>query len=252
MSGQSAFRAAVLNPGCPPPDGLHDGRDAPAGRRFDVYRNNVTQSLIEAMRSAFPLVRKLIGAQRFDAVAVQYVRAHPPTSPLMMHYGAEFPVFLQGCEPLSQIGYLGDAARLDLALRASYHAADAPAFDAAAMAQIAPEDLPTLQLRPAPATRILRSRWPLHDIWRMNFEPGAPKPRAVAQDILVTRPGFDPAPHALPPGAADWLDQLASGLGFADALDATMAACPDFDFTASLTLALATAALTVPTRRRPT
>ncbi|WP_299676863.1 DNA-binding domain-containing protein [uncultured Roseobacter sp.] len=240
---QTTFRSALLDPSEAVPEGLRDGADAPAGRRFSVYRNNVVVSLTEALQVAFPLVYKLLGGQTFAKLAAVYVREHPPSAPLMMHYGDALPDFLEQFKPLAHIGYLPDCARLDLALRASYHAADAPAL-AAEELQCAPKVLLEKTFALAPSTRILRSRWPLHDIWRVNFEADAPKSRAVAQDVLITRPEFDPAPHLLPSGAATWLEGLASGQTFGTAHDAAVADFADFDLAQALTLALQTRALT--------
>ena len=246
MTTQAAFRAGLLDAHVAAPEGLRDGASGPAGKRYDVYRNNVTHSLIAALETAFPLVRKLIGAENFTALAPLYVRAHPPKSALMMFYGADFPEFIDGFAPLAHIGYLSDAARLDLALRRSYHAADAPALTADALQTIPPDQLGSLAFSMMPATRILRSDWPLFDIWRFNTQDGAPPPSATPQDVLITRAEFDPAPHLLPAGAADWLDAMHRGAGFESAVEATTARHPEFDLAAALTLALGTSALQRP------
>jgi hypothetical protein len=154
----------------------------------------------------------------------------------MMHYGDRLPGFIETFEPLAHIGYLADAARLDLALRQSYHAADAAGFDPARLQALAPDQLLEATFTLAPATRIIRSAWPLHDIWLFNQSADAPRPRSIAQDVLITRPQFDPAPHALPPGGADWLLSLRDDQTLGDAIEVAATAAPDFDLTACLTL----------------
>ncbi|MFV1602465.1 MULTISPECIES: putative DNA-binding domain-containing protein [unclassified Phaeobacter] len=235
---QTEFAHAMMDAGQPVPEGLLDATGQPAGRRFSVYRNNIAVSLTEAMHSAFPLIGKLLGKQNLDGLAGIYLRAHPPSSPLMMHYGAEFPAFLAGMEQLKHLGYLPDAARLDLALRRAYHAADATAVDPARLAALAPDQLMATRLTLAPAVTLLRSPWPIYDIWRFNAEQNAPKPRHIAQDVLITRPEFDPIVQELPAGGADWITALIAGATLDEALTAVQADQPDFDLSHPLALLL--------------
>lgn len=239
MSGFSDFRASLLDPARATPDGLRDGKGRAAGKRYDVYRNNVTHSLIEALETAFPFTHKLIGPSRFAAIAPDFVRAHPPSSPLMMFYGAAFPDFIGSHDATAQIAYLPDAARVDLAMRHSYHAADAAPFDPAVLAVDA-EALMALRLPLAPATQIVRSHWPLHDIWRFAHGETSDQPRAIAQDLLITRIDFDPTVHLLPEGAADWLSALSGGARFDEAIGA---APEGFDIESALGLAISAQAL---------
>nr|WP_170538840.1 DNA-binding domain-containing protein [Ruegeria arenilitoris] len=248
---QSEFRAALLDPAAPVPEGLLDDQARPAGRRFSVYRNNVAVSLTEAMHQAFPVITKLLGSQNMDGLAGIYLRQHPPSSPLMMFYGENFPEFLAGTEQLAHLGYLPDVARLELALRRAYHAADSQPIAPDALATLPPEDLMQARLGFAPAMHLVRSDWPIHVIWRYNTEDGAPKPQPGAQDVLITRPEFDPSPHLLPPGGFDWITAMQAGQTIGQAFEATTTRTPAFDLGATLALLLQGSAITSVTIERP-
>lgn len=241
---QTDFRAALLDAAQPVPDGLLDGHGRPAGRRFDVYRNNVATSLIEALEASFPAVAKLLGTPNFQSIAGLYLRQHPPTSPLMMYYGAGFPDFVEGFEPLQRYPYLADVARLEHAQRESYHAADAAPADAGILATLSPGALCGARLTLAPAVRLVSSRWPVHAIWAYNMVEAAPKPAGTAQDVLITRPEFDPVLTPVSPGTARLIAGLSAGAPLADANEAAITAEPDFDLSTALGLLLSGNAIT--------
>ena len=241
---QSLFREAIFDPTRPVPDGLSDGNNSPAGRRFDVYRNNVTVSLIEALHTGFPVIARLLGKDNMDGVSRLFLRAHPPVSPLMTMYGDRFPDFLENVPQLAHIGYLADVARLEMALRRSYHAADSTQSNPDELAALTAEQLMKCTFSFAPSVGLVRSEWPIHDIWWINTNNSTTAPNPIAQDVLVTRPEFDPEPHPLPDGAATWIDALLNGCDINEALELTHKEIPDFDLTATLTLLLTGGALT--------
>ncbi|MEM6657454.1 MAG: DNA-binding domain-containing protein [Pseudomonadota bacterium] len=246
---QTEFSAALLDASMAVPDGLLDAADQPAGRRFSVYRNNVAVSLTEAMQQAFPVITKLLGTQNMDGLSGMFLRQHPPSSPLMMFYGEDFPKFLSDMPQLSHLPYLPDVARLELALRRSYHAADSAAAAADALA-VSPEDVLRASLTFAPAMRVIRSDWPIYAIWRFNTQADAPKPQARAEDVLITRPEYDPLPQELPPGGAHWIAHLIAGDTIGDAFEKTATDTPGFDLGTTLALLLQGGAITSVTIER--
>src|SRR3984957_185138 len=99
MSGHPASFAALLAPGLTDPGyavpQAVTGPDGKAAiRRYNVYRNNVTVSLIDALAAVFPATQRLAGVEFFRAMARFHVRAAPPTSPLLFEYGGDFPEFI--------------------------------------------------------------------------------------------------------------------------------------------------------------
>jgi len=233
---QSAFHTALLAPDAPVPPGLTDPKGRPAGRRFDVYRNNVVVSLSEALAEAFPTVRSLVGEEFFTATAGVFVRAHPPRDPRLATWGAEFPAFLAGFPPAANLLYLPDVARLDQALRESYHAADAAPAPPEALARITENSRLTL----APALRLVASPYPIHAI-RAHARGAGPKPKPGAEAVLITRPEYDPKLTLLEPGAEPFLAALLTGAPFGTAIEA---APEGFDSTATLTALISGQAIT--------
>jgi len=240
---QSDFRDAIFDAGLPVPDGLCDPDGAPAGKRFSVYRNNVAVSLSEALEVTFPVIRTLVGDEFFKAMAGVFLRQHAPNSPLLMYYGAEMPAFLDGFQPVEHLGYLPDVARIELALCHSYHAADTAPIEPLALQAIAPDALLKSQLHLASTVHLIRSNWPAASLFHANSNPDAPIPQMQAEDVLITRPEFDPQVTALPAGGGAFVEALQSGETLGNALKIATNSSGDFDFTTVLGLLLTAGAL---------
>lgn len=236
MRGYADFAERLLLPDGGLPAGLIRPDAAPAPKRYAVYKNNVAVSLTEALETGFPVIAQLVGTEFFQAMAGVYLRAHPPTSPVMTRYGATFPTFLEGFGPAQSLPYLADVARLEFALRESYHAADHVPLAATALGEIAPEALMTAGITLAPSLRMLRSRWPVHGIWCANTQEDAAEPIDRAEAVLILRPAYDPVPHLLPPGGATFLGALTAGASFGAALTKATEAVADFDLSPVLSL----------------
>lgn len=241
---QTEFRAAILDADRDVPLGLIDQNGTQVSKRFDVYRNNVAVSLTEALKTGFPVIAKLLGEANFKPIAGVYLRQSPPQSPLMMHYGADFPAFLRAFPALQKLGYLGDVAEVELALRRAYHAADVSPIAAETLFAFAPDALITLRFSIAPSVQLLRSSWPIYDLWAYNSLPNHPRPSAGAQDVAIFRPEFDPKPHLLPPGCATFIEALASGDTLGEAAETASTAAAGFDLSQALSLLLSNGALT--------
>ena len=237
---QQAFHHALLDPARPVPDGLTDGAGHPAGRRYAVYRNNVAVSLTEALITGFPACAALLGADNMSRIAGRFLRQHPPASPLMIQWGAAFPAFLDGLDGLGRLPFLSDVARLELALRRAYHAADATPVAPDALLSVPEDRLGLARLRLAPSVQIVKSRWPVAEIRAYALGLG-PAPASGAQEIAVLRPDYDPEPHVLPPQGHAFLAALQANMPLA----AAVTQCgPGFDPAPCLALLLGHGAIT--------
>ena len=230
------FAAALIDPGCTAPADVVGPRGKAAVKRYDVYRNNVTVSLIDALAAIYPAVQRITGVAFFRAMARRHVRATPPTSPLLFEYGRDFPAFIEGFEHAQDIPWLVDTARIERAWLGAYHASDAPPLSPDALAAVSQNRLDRLVFAPHPATRIVRSPYPAVAIFAANRADGtvAPVRSGAAEDALITRPEMDVTVRQLPPGGAAFLTSLIEGETLPAAAAAALAGTPCFDLPASI------------------
>jgi hypothetical protein len=221
----------LTDPGYETPAGIVGPNGKNAVKRYNVYRNNVTVSLIDALAAIFPATQRITGVEFFRAMARFFVRAIPPRSPLLFEYGREFPDFIERYEYARPMPYLADTARIERAWLDAYHAGDELPLAAQNLAPIAPESIADVTFVSHPATGIVRSQFPALSIFIANRGDG-PVERVetfIPEDTLVTRPGQQMIVRRLPQGGAEFLTRLLMGQPLGDAAAHALETSPDFD-----------------------
>ena len=242
----AAFAGGLLDPQRARPDRVVGPGGKAADKRYNVYRNNVTVSLVNALADIFTAVQTLTGENFFRAMAREYVRAHPPTSPLLFRYGEDFAAFIDGFPPTRSLPYLGDVARVERAWLTAYHAADAAPMAPETLGSIALDRLGEVRFAMHPAFAVVPSRFPVFRLVMMNRDrmPLEALDMSAAEPVLITRPRMDVLATPLGPGAAEFLTALADGATLGGAAGTALAAHDTFDLNAALTALLANGACT--------
>ncbi len=232
---QGSPSALAESPLC---DIVHGGGIAPE-RRLGIHRNHLYITLREALATTFPTVLALVGRDFFDAMATRFVTAHPPDGPCLFDYGAGLPAFLAdgGLLPAG-LDYLPDVAQLDWAFNAVYHAADAAPFDHDAFARVAAGDYGRLTYAFVPAFALLRSDWPLAEIWQVT-RPGSPADARVDLSagpccLAVHRDDWDVVWRRLSAAEGSFLAGLQSGMMLGPAAETAAGGDDGFDLAAIL------------------
>ncbi len=242
---ETTFCEALFDPESSTPVGLvgPDGETAP--KRFSVYRNNVVVSLCDALGDTFPAVKNLLGDEYFGALARAFVTRHPPKSPVLLHYGADFAGFVESFPPLEAYPYLADVARLEWAWLQAYHATDQVPLDPARLSSVDAQSVGAVRFRRHPAAQVVTSRWPVWDLVRANrFDPSADIQidLQLAQSVLLTRPELSVDMLLLRPGADIFVCALFDGAMLAESAEAAQKAFENFSLSDCLSDCLSTGA----------
>jgi Putative DNA-binding domain len=242
----AAFAASLLHPGHTTPVAVAAPGGKPADKRYNVYRNNVTVSLIDALAAVYPAVQRITGVDFFRAMARSHIRATPPGSPLLFEYGRDFPAFIEQYEYASSMPWLADTARIERAWLDAYHAADAEPLPPAALAAVPPEKLADLVFITHPATRVVRSHFSAVTIVATNRgnNPVDRIDASTPEDALITRPNLDVFLRRLPPGGATFIESLMSGRSLGEAAASALEISSSFDIAANIAGMIEAGALT--------
>ena len=232
----AAFSSALLRADLETPSLVIGPKGKSTTKRYNIYRNNVTVSLINALAAVFPAVQRITGVEFFRAMARSYVCETPPRSPLLFEYGQSFAEFIERYEHASQMPWLADVARIERAWLDAYHAADGDSLSVYDLAHAPSERLADLTLSPHPATRIIRSRFAAVTIFAANRteSPFGEINAAEPEYALITRPEYDVVVRRLLPGSVEFLLALLDGRPLGAAVASALKVAPSFDIAASI------------------
>jgi hypothetical protein len=242
----TAFEPGLTDPAMVAPEDVVATSGKGVLKRYNVYRNNVTVSLIDALAAIYPAVQRITGVEFFRAMARFHIRETPPASPLLFEYGRNFPAFIESYEYSRDMPWLADTARIERAWLDAYHAADLPVLAAEALGSIEPTSLTRVCFKPHPAARIVRSPYPAVAIFAMNRTDGPVSPLCSSEpeDAIVTRPGQEVVVSRLPAGGATFLLNLLEGASLGEAVAAAFEEAPSFDLQANLAGMISTGVFT--------
>lgn len=202
-------------------------------RRFNVYRNNVTLTLREALATTYPCIVRLVGEAFFARLARDFTRAMPPSEPNLDVYGEALARFLERYPPVAHLPYLPDVARLEWARIEAFRAADPPAFDFGGLAAVLAEEQPQLAFVLSPAARLIASAYPVLAIREMCLAETEPEeeldPGAGGDNVLVLRRDDAVALFRLSPAEYAFLAALGTGATLAAAWGEAASHQPGFD-----------------------
>lgn len=132
--------------------------------RMKVYRNNVIRSLTEALMSALPMTKKLVGEEFLGQAARAFVLQNLPREGNLNLYGMNFPDFIKTYEPAQNLPYLHDFTRLECLWESAYYAKDDLPLDPATLIDLSEDDLPHLRFDFRDSFLLMESEHPLDQI----------------------------------------------------------------------------------------
>lgn len=233
MSTQTNFALALLDPDQPCPAGLKTWNGSDPSVRYAVYRNNVANSLIDALADTFPVVEQLVGTDFFRAMAHCYVRESPPVSRLLVRYGENLPNFVANFPPAASLPYLADVACLEWMRVKAYHAADATPLAHGEIVMMLTDLQQVGQMTMAlhPSLQVMSSRYAVLSLWAahqgvLDIETVDPM---IPESTLVWRHGLDVEVAAVPKAGAGFVQQLLNGHCLHDVAQAALALDDQFD-----------------------
>jgi hypothetical protein len=164
---------------------------APA-ERLDVYVNGYPARIYESLHEAFPAVAHVVGGRAFGELTERYIGRVKPRSYNLNHVGESLVAFLAD-DPLgADYGFLPDLAALEWRVTRAFHSFESKPIDPASLASWSMRDWETAVLHFQPAVALVRSAWPILEVWRHRETPADEidiELEGRPQSVLVYRTG---------------------------------------------------------------
>lgn len=197
------------------------------GARVAIYENGHRARLVEALANDYPAVRRVLGEAAFGSLVVRYERRFPSATPDLGRVGQHFAGFLDSDALRAHLPFVADLARLEWALAEAFVARDEEPTAWGALARLAPDAVAERRFRLKAGTVLVRSRWPVLEIWRLKDRPDAEVDLRIEgkpQRVLVHRDSLELRCREIPETQATLVEQASGGFRLSELADDDAAA----------------------------
>jgi hypothetical protein len=228
---------------------VQTSRTFSAEDRLAVYQHAYLARLREVLRDEYPVLCRALGSELFDQFALDYLRAHPPTSYTLGRLADRFVTFLEQSRPATVSGpdlntdptqrpghppdwtdYLIDLARLETVVNQVFDGPgeeDREPLEGAALSRLSPELFAQSRLELAKSLQLVTLRFPLHAHFSAlvrGKQPALPEP--APQTLAVWRHKFRVQRLPVDPVAARLLSLLQAGHAMGEGLQSLVTEQP--------------------------
>ena len=206
--------------------------------RFEIYRSSWLENMANVMSDTYPVIKKLLGAEFFNAMSQRYIEQYHSRCGDIHLYGEYFVNFIREFEPVRELTYLPDVSRLEWMVHQVFHSADEQIIDISHLASLSMSQLETNAIKLHSGLRLLQSNFPVHDIWRVNqnnFNQHAVVNLDIGSvNLLVFRKDLEVVLLPLSLINYQFIQRLQSTKNIAEAYTNTLLLDPEFDMASVL------------------
>ena len=141
--------------------------------RLGIYRDAYRLRLIEILGADYKALRTYLGDEPFEAVAREYLAAHPSTFRNVRWFGGRLAEFLRGTPPFADQPVLAELAQFEWTLGLAFDAPDAPSVPFEEAAAVPPQAWPELRFAAHPALQVIELRTNAVAIWKATDDSGS-------------------------------------------------------------------------------
>ncbi|HXV27518.1 MAG TPA: DUF692 family protein [bacterium] len=197
----------------------------PGDERLSVYSGGYLARIHESLKEVYETIKYLLGDEAFAELAEGYTAEHSSHHYNLNLAGCRFADFLERHEIHRQFPYLPDLARFEWLVAEAFHAFDGKPLDPSRLSAISLEEWEHARVSFQPSVSLLRSDWPLLDLWKMREIPREQLKLDIQKApswILIGRRAFQVRCEPLTPPQYHFIQNLLEGKTLGEALEALM------------------------------
>lgn len=194
---------------------IFDDEKVGAKKRLGIYYDAYRLRIIEALVSAYPNLKALLGDDLFESIARSYIDKYPSTYRNMRWVGDKMQLHLQ--QTLLQKPIAAEMAAFEWALGLAFDAEDLPVLTLQDLASIPPENWADLSFRLHPSVQLLDLKWNVLSAWKaLNVGEVPPKLAKTNEACLVWRQNMGSYYRSLADAEYQALQLTAAGANFGE------------------------------------